>query len=80
MEVCTMNTRDLTKEEAEVISMEEYLAKRKKIRKKTQEKRIRRSRRKSDASGILYGIIACMVVILVRVIVAGKLKYQRISV
>ena len=27
-----MNTRDLTKEEAEVISMEEYLAKRKKIR------------------------------------------------
>ena len=59
-----MNTRDLTKEEAEVISMEEYLAKRK----------------KSDASGILYGIIACMVVILVRVIVAGKLKYQRISV
>ena len=30
--VCTMNTRDLTKEEAEVISMEEYLAKRKKIR------------------------------------------------
>ena len=42
-----MNTRDWTKEEAEVISMEEYLAKRK--RKKTQEKRIRRSRRKSDA-------------------------------
>ncbi len=37
-----MNTRDLTKEEAEVISMEEYLAKRKKIkrkRKKTQEKK-----------------------------------------
>ena len=32
MEVCTMNTRNLTKEEAEVISMEEYLAKRKKIR------------------------------------------------
>ena len=32
MEVCTMNTRDWTKEEAEVISMEEYLAKRKKIR------------------------------------------------
>ena len=29
MEVCTMNTRDWTKEEAEVISMEEYLAKRK---------------------------------------------------
>lgn len=27
-----MNTRDWTKEEAEVISMEEYLAKRKKIR------------------------------------------------
>ena len=27
-----MNTRDLTTEEAEVISMEEYLAKRKKIR------------------------------------------------
>lgn len=27
-----MNTRDLEKEEAEVISMEEYLAKRKKIR------------------------------------------------
>ena len=27
-----MNTRDLTKEEAEVISMEEYLAKRKKKR------------------------------------------------
>ena len=26
-----MNTRDLTKEEAEVISMEEYLAKRKKM-------------------------------------------------
>ena len=52
----------------------------KRKRKKTQEKRIRRSRRKSDASGILYGIIACMVVILVRVIVAGKLKYQRISV
>ena len=34
MEVCTMNTRDWTKEEAEVISMEEYLAKRKKIREK----------------------------------------------
>ena len=32
MEVCTMNTRDWTKEEAEVISMEEYLAKRKQIR------------------------------------------------
>ena len=29
-----MNTRDWTKEEAEVISMEEYLAKRKKIREK----------------------------------------------
>ncbi len=27
-----MNTRDWTKEEAEVISMEEYLAKRKKIK------------------------------------------------
>ena len=43
-----MNTRDLTKEEAEVISMEEYLCKEKenkRKRKKTQEKRIRRSRR-----------------------------------
>lgn len=47
-----MNTRDWTKEEAEVISMEEYLAKRKKIRedeRKHKKKRIRRSRRKSDA-------------------------------
>ena len=45
-----MNTRDWTKEEAEVISMEEYLAKRKKIREdERKEKRIRRSRRKSDA-------------------------------
>ncbi len=46
-----MNTRDWTKEEAEVISMEEYLAKRKKIREdeRKHKKRIRRSRRKSDA-------------------------------
>ena len=46
-----MNTRDLTKEEAEVISMEEYLAKRKKIREDERNirKRLRRSRRKSDA-------------------------------
>ena len=32
-----MNTRDWTKEEAEVISMEEYLAKRKKDQKKMKE-------------------------------------------
>ena len=47
-----MNTRDWTKEEAEVISMEEYLAKRKKIRedeRKHKKKGLRRSRRKSDA-------------------------------
>lgn len=77
-----MNTRDLTKEEAEVISMEEYLAKRKKIREneRKHKKKDQTIEKKSDASGILYGIIACMVVILVRVIVAGKLKYQRISV
>ena len=77
-----MNTRDLTKEEAEVISMEEYLAKRKKIREneRNTRKKDQTIEKKSDASGILYGIIACMVVILVRVIVAGKLKYQRISV
>ena len=60
-----MNTRDWTKEEAEVISMEEYLAKRKKIR---EDERKHKKKGSDDREESLMpfefyiGIIACMVV------------------